>query len=190
MKKDKNVTTIGLRHSRSQGLIDFAYQFAAEAHEGQTRKYTGEPYIVHPLAVAKIVATVTDDCEMWCAALLHDTIEDTPVTFEDIRDAGFGIRIANLVLDLTDVSKPEDGNRALRKKIDRDHIALASTSAQTVKLADLIDNSRSILEHDPGFAYVYMKEKEELLKVITRGNNKLYLEAEDCIRAYKRRRKR
>jgi len=80
----------GITHGRSQGLIDFAYRYAEEAHKGQVRKYTGEPYINHPVAVARIVAGVTDDCEMICAALLHDVIEDCGKTWQDLVDVGFG----------------------------------------------------------------------------------------------------
>ena len=67
--------------------------------------------------------------------------------------------MAELVDDLTDVSKPQDGNRATRKELDRQHTAKASPDAKTIKLADLISNSRSIMKDDPNFAKVYMKEK-------------------------------
>ena len=121
---------------------------------------------------------------MICAALLHDVIEDTPRTFEDIRDAGFGRPIAILVRELSDVSKPEDGNRATRKKIDRDYLAGVSANAQTIKLADLIHNTESICKYDPGFAQVYMKEKEELLQVLTRGDESLMLKARTLVYNY------
>ena len=65
-----------IKHSRSQGLIDHVLQMATEYHEGQVRKYTGEPYIIHHIAVANKVSQYTDDCEVICAALLHDVIED------------------------------------------------------------------------------------------------------------------
>ena len=61
-----------------------AIEFATKAHEGQVRKYTGEPYIVHPLEVAEIVKTVEHTEEMLMAAVLHDTVEDTDTTIEDI----------------------------------------------------------------------------------------------------------
>ena len=90
-------------------LIERAAQFAKDAHESinQRRKYSDQPYIVHPAAVAEIVASVTDDENMICAAWLHDVVEDTPVTLGEIKSA-FGDDIANLVDGLTDVSKPED----------------------------------------------------------------------------------
>lgn len=174
----------GIKHHRSQALIDFACRFAADAHEGQVRNYTGEPYINHPIEVAQMVAAVTDDCETICAALLHDVVEDTPVTVRQIAEAGFGPTIARLVEELTDVSRPSDGNRATRKAIDRDHLASASFRAQTVKFADLISNTKSIIKHDPKFAVVYMAEKRELLRVLTLGDESLRQMANAVVREY------
>jgi (p)ppGpp synthase/HD superfamily hydrolase len=174
----------GIIHSKSQGLIDFAYEYAKEAHGDQKRKYTGEPYINHPVAVARIVATVTEGCSEIAAALLHDVIEDTDRTYEDIRDAGFGFPVADLVREVSDVSKPEDGNRAARKEIDRRHLSEASKSGQTIKLADLIHNTTSICKYDPEFAAVYMKEKKLLLEVLTKGNAALYDRAQRLVDGY------
>ena len=153
------------------------YAMAAHAAVGQKRKYTGEPYIVHPAEVAKIVASVPGATpDMVAAAWLHDVIEDTGCTFTDVHMA-FGIDIATLVGWLTDVSKPEDGPRWYRKKMDREHTAQAPAEAQTIKLADLISNSRSIMEHDPKFAKVYLEEKRMLLEVLTKGDPGLHAEA-------------
>mgnify|MGYP003624998870 FL=1 len=101
----------------------------------------------------------------------------------DIEDE-FGPRVASMVDDLTDVSKPEDGNRAVRKELDRQHTAKASPDAQTVKLADLISNSTSIVRDDPSFAKVYMKEKAALLEVLTEGNVILFKQASDMVASY------
>ncbi len=153
------------------------YAMAAHAAVGQRRKYTGEPYIVHPAEVAKIVAGVPGATpNMVAAAWLHDVVEDTGCTYTDIH-MGFGADIATLVGWLTDVSKPEDGNRAKRKAIDRAHTAEAPAEAQTIKLADLISNSRSIMSHDPEFAKVYLEEKRLLLEVLTKGDPGLHAEA-------------
>jgi (p)ppGpp synthase/HD superfamily hydrolase len=153
------------------------YAMAAHAAVGQKRKYTGEPYIVHPAEVAKIVASVPGATpDMVAAAWLHDVVEDTGCTFTDIHMA-FGIDIATLVGWLTDVSKPEDGNRAHRKAMDREHTAAAPAEAQTIKLADLISNSRSIMAHDPAFARTYLEEKRLMLAVMTRGDAGLHAEA-------------
>ena len=153
------------------------YAMAAHAAVGQKRKYTGEPYIVHPAEVASIVASVEGAThDMIAAAWLHDVIEDTGCTFTDVHMA-FGIDIATMVNWLTDVSKPEDGNRATRKRIDREHTAQAPAEVQTIKLADLISNSRSIMAHDPEFARVYLEEKRLLLEVLTKGDRELHAQA-------------
>ena len=153
------------------------YAMAAHASVKQVRKYTGEPYIVHPAEVASIVASVPGSTpDMVAAAWLHDVIEDTGCTFTDVHMA-FGIDIATMVNWLTDVSRPEDGNRATRKRIDREHTAQAPAEVQTIKLADLISNSRSIMAHDPEFARVYLEEKRLLLAVMTKGDPGLHAEA-------------
>ena len=150
------------------------YAIAAHSAVKQVRKYTGEPYYVHPGEVAQIVASVPGSTpDMVAAAWLHDVVEDTGCTFTDIHMA-FGIDIAGLVSWLTDVSKPEDGNRAVRKAIDREHTARAPAEAQTIKLADLISNSKSIMQHDPNFAKTYLEEKRLLLEVLTKGDPGLH----------------
>lgn len=153
-----------------------AYLFAAEAHErvGQKRKYTEEPYIFHPIAVANLVRVVPHDQDMVAAAFLHDVVEDTGTSFNDLRKAGFSERVVSLVYWLTDISSSEDGNRKERKAIDREHNAQAPKDAQTIKLADLIDNTQSIVDHDPGFARIYLHEKRLLLTVLVKGDPYLW----------------
>jgi len=160
-------------------LVDCARVYATEAHQriNHRRKYNNEPYHVHLSAVAKLVAGVTDDEEMIAAAWLHDTVEDTEATLEDI-EAAFGVPVAELVEELTDVSKPGDGNRVQRKQIDRRHLAQASKRAKTVKLADLVDNCKDITRHDPRFAQVYLSEMNDLLDVLQGGDAQLYRRAE------------
>ena len=152
-------------------IVERARVFATAAHAavGQLRKYTFEPYIVHPAEVAGIVEGAGGTEAMVAAAWLHDTVEDTGVTIETIR-AEFGSEVAEIVGWLTDVSRPEQGNRAVRKAIDRAHTAAAPGAAQTVKLADLISNTRSITAHDPEFAKVYLAEKRALLEVMTKAD--------------------
>ena len=149
--------------------------FATEAHAevGQVRKYTGDPYIVHPLRVMYTVQSVTQDLEVIAASVMHDVIEDTLRKKADIV-RHFGTRIANLVDEVTDVSKPEDGNREQRKKLDREHVACASADGQTIKLADLIDNGEDIMANDPKFGRVYIREKILLLEVLGRGDRRLF----------------
>lgn len=157
-------------------LVPHAQRFATNAHAGQLRKYAGIPYIEHPIAVAEIVRSVPHSDEMIAAALLHDVVEDTAVTIEHIFE-NFGPNVARLVEWLTDVSKPEDGNRAARKALDREHIAKAPPEAKTIKLADLIDNTSTIKERDPDFWKVYRLEKLALLKVLKAGDPTLWARA-------------
>jgi (p)ppGpp synthase/HD superfamily hydrolase len=159
-------------------IVERARIFATAAHGAvaQLRKYTSEPYIVHPAEVVRIVSTVAHTDSMLAAAWLHDVVEDTGVTNEVIR-AEFGDEVAELVGWLTDVSRPEQGNRAVRKAIDRAHSAMAPAEAQTVKLADLISNTRSIVAHDEKFARTYLEEKRLLLEVMTKGDATLMAEA-------------
>ncbi|MDA8139781.1 MAG: HD domain-containing protein [Desulfobacteraceae bacterium] len=164
-------------------LVNRARQFAAIAHQGQLRKYTEAPYIEHPEAVAAIVASVTADPCIIAAALLHDVVEDTPIQLDDI-DRIFGHRVMELVEQVTDVSRPSDGNRKARKDLDRLHLAKADPDGQTIKLADLIDNIGSIVSHDPGFARVYMAEKRELLAVLTAGHPTLLARATAIVDGY------
>lgn len=160
-----------------------ALEFATAAHAsiGQRRKYTGEPYIVHPIAVAELVRSVPHTPEMIAAAYLHDVVEDTPVTIEEIR-AEFGDEVAVLVDWLTDVSKPSDGKRKVRKDIDLQHSAKAPPAAKTIKLADLIDNTLSIHAGDPSFWPVYRREKMALLKVLKEGDPVLWKKANEQAR--------
>ena len=159
-------------------LEDRARTFATAAHAavGQLRKYTHEPYWVHPAEVAATVKTVAHTEAMVAAAYLHDVVEDTGVTLELVR-AEFGDEVATLVGWLTDVSRPDHGNRAARKAVDRAHTASAPAEAQTVKLADLLSNTKSIMEHDPEFAKVYLAEKRALLEVMTKGDAELLARA-------------
>jgi len=167
--------------------MEFLYQAAIDvarmAHAKQLRKYTNEPYIVHPFAVSGLVASVTNDDGMIIAALLHDVVEDSDVSLDTIKGV-FGLRIAGMVSDLTDVSKKSDGNRRVRKQIDLEHTAAASKEAKTIKLADLIDNTKSITTFDPDFAKVYMREKQRLLEVLVDGDATLFALAENMVRDY------
>jgi len=168
---------------KMKDLVQRATEFATAAHDGQVRKYTGVPYIVHPIEVMEIVKTVPHDDAMLAAALLHDVVEDCDVTIEEII-VEFGSDVASLVSDLTDVSRPEDGNRKVRKTKDRNHSATSSSRAQTVKLADLISNATDIIVNDPSFARVFIKEKKMLLQVLTRGDASLRGRAQRIVDDY------
>ena len=155
-------------------LVGHAREFAIRAHKriDHRRKYNKQSYDVHLKAVADLVSSVTDDPEAVAAAWLHDTVEDTPATFGEV-EREFGPGVAALVAELTDISKPGDGNRAVRKAIDRAHLAGASSRAKTVKLADVIDNCADICQHDSRFARVYVAEAAALLDVLGDGDRQL-----------------
>lgn len=129
-------------------LIIQAAQFAAEKHTKQRRKDTdSSPYINHPLALASVLAVegAIENSDVICAALLHDTIEDTATTAAELR-AVFGEKITSIVLEVTD-DKTLD--KATRKELQIQHAAHASHEAKLVKLADKICNLRDILQSPP-----------------------------------------
>jgi (p)ppGpp synthase/HD superfamily hydrolase len=163
--------------TRSDDLVQRARRYAEQAHGaiGHRRKYSGRPYTEHLERVAARVAAVTGDDEAVAAAWLHDVVEDTPSTHAEIAHE-FGPRVAALVRVLTDV-EPAFGNRATRKQADRERMAAAPPAAQTVKLADLIDNAEDIGANDPHFARVYLREMAALLDVLTGGDRELLEEA-------------
>jgi len=160
------------------------YAIGAHARINQLRKYTRQPYDVHLKAVAELVASVSDDEALIAAAWLHDTVEDTPATFEDL-EREFGADVMQLVSELTDVSRAGDGSRAARKAIDRQHTAGASPQAKTIKLADIIDNCEDICRHDERFGRVYLGEAAALLEVLGEGNEKLYAQAAELVATFK-----
>lgn len=165
-----------------QSLEEQARRFATEIHAaaGQRRKYTDEPYIVHPAAVVELVRSVTDDENMLAAAWLHDTVEDTRATLEDIAQQ-FGDEVAGLVGMLTDKKQPQAKNRAARKVAHFRHTADASPAAQTIKLADIIDNTRAIVQYDPHFARVYLVEKQVQITLLREGSAELWRQAQVII---------
>lgn len=151
-----------------------AYNFARRAHDSvaQVRAYTGEPYIVHPVEVACIVAAVPHSREMLMASLLHDVVEDTPVSLDEIR-ARFGSEVAVLVGWLTKSATQADGAREARARIELARLAQAPGGAHTIKTADILANCTSLPELDPRRAERYLPEKLELLEVLVRGDEAL-----------------
>ena len=162
-------------------LINKALIFATEAHASvnQVRKYTGEPYITHPIEVMMIVREHGGTEEMQVAALLHDVVEDTPVTLNDV-EREFGMVVATIVDGMTG---NETGNRSQRKAAACDRLGAASAEVQTIKLADLISNTRTIVARDPKFAKVYLQEKAALLKFLSKGSADLHTVAWDMVHA-------
>jgi myo-inositol-1(or 4)-monophosphatase len=127
-------------------LLDRAIVFAVRAHAGTERRGKGFPYIVHPMEAVEIVATMTRDQELLAAAVLHDTVEDTDTTVEQIR-AEFGDRIALLVVSESDTmpeSVSEEDSWHARKQAAIDRLARASHDAKMVALGDKLSNMRAI----------------------------------------------
>jgi len=121
---------------------------------------------------------------MIAAAVLHDVVEDCGVIPATI-EGKFGFIVASLVLQVTDVSRREDGTRKVRKEVDKNHIAKASPNGKTIKLADLLSNLKNVAEKDPEFAKVYMREKRNLLEVLENSSSPaLYWEVNNLITEY------
>ena len=131
-------------------LLDRAIIFAVQAHHNSERRGKGFPYIVHPMEAVEIVATITSDQELLAAAALHDTIEDTDVTVEQLREA-FGDRIADLVHAESDQidgelfnGENEEQTWHARKQAAIDRLAKAPHDAKIVAMGDKLSNMRAI----------------------------------------------
>lgn len=127
-------------------LLDRAIVFAVKAHAGTERRGKGFPYIVHPMEAVEIVATITPDQELLAAAALHDVVEDTDFTADDIRRE-FGDRIANLVVAESDVfmeGVSEEDSWHARKQAAIDRLAKAPHDAKIVAMGDKLSNMRAI----------------------------------------------
>ena len=141
-------------------LLDRAIIFAVKAHAGTERRGKGFPYIVHPMEAVEIVATMTTDQELLAAAALHDTVEDTDVTVEQIREE-FGERIANLVASESDTFEEgvsEEESWHARKQAAINRLSRASHDAKIVALGDKLSNMRTI-------ARDYAAKGDELWKI-------------------------
>jgi len=140
-------------------MIFKAAQFAAHAHAGQTRKFTGRPYIEHPMRVAgRVTMLPCATEEMVAAAWLHDVIEDCYITYDHLESV-FDPTVASRVLELTNPSiKHKHLHRKQRKQIDRDHFRTVSKEAKIIKLLDRIDNVRDMSGAEDGFKRVYLDE--------------------------------
>lgn len=165
-------------------ILNKIRDFADKAHGKQLRKYSPDRYIVHPVRVMEILKEYTSDIPVLAAALLHDVLEDTPVTEEDIHkflstlmSGSEAERTIKLVVELTDVYVYEDypqWNRGKRKAMEQERMARTSSLAQTIKYADILDNCKEIVEHDRHFARVFLAECKKLLDVMDKGDKQLF----------------
>jgi (p)ppGpp synthase/HD superfamily hydrolase len=154
-------------------LIKKAAEFAAMAHAGVFRKWSGEPYIEHPKRVAERLAALGFPAEVIAAAYLHDVVEDTHISAA-VLAAEFGPEVAALVAEVT---KPVvKANRAGRKAAFRAHLAKSSYYGASIKLSDELDNSSNVAELAPEFAEIYLPEMREELKVLGHGHPELVAE--------------
>lgn len=166
-----------------EGILKKIVAFADNAHGDQKRKYADERYIGHPLRVMKICQDYGLPLPVLAAAILHDVLEDTDTSPKQIkeflltvmseRDAGYTM---DLVIELTDVYTKHQYprlNRRGRKKREATRMENISAEAQTVKYADIIDNASEIVEHDPDFAPVFLRECSALVKKMKKGNKEL-----------------
>jgi (p)ppGpp synthase/HD superfamily hydrolase len=144
-------------------LVETAREFAVEKHGNQKRKYDGAAYIVHLESVAGIlVEHGYKESVVLAAALLHDTVEDTDATIQELLER-FGEEIAQLVYWLTDA---EVGSRRTRVLQSAWRLSRAPWNAKLIKLADIIDNGTTIMQHDPKFGPVFLAEKRQILKMM------------------------
>lgn len=146
-------------------LIPRAREFAVRAHATQTRRFSGLPYVVHLDSVVRILQSFEIETPpVLAAAYLHDTVEDTDTTMQDVFDA-FGEPVAELVYWLTDA---EQGKRTIRKVMSAWRLGGAPFDAKLIKLADFIDNTEDICHNDRHFAPVYLREKSKILDAMAR----------------------
>lgn len=168
-------------------IVDYADLYAERAHRDQKRKYSEEPYIVHPRQVAEklmwynkqpmhgefmgcktcLLFSHTD----FAVAYLHDVIEDCNITYEQLCD-DFNYAVAGGVRALSNTSKITNptASRATRKRLDREHIAKADSHTQSIKAVDRMVNLGDIGQHDPSFLKVYLAESKLLADVLVHAD--------------------
>ncbi len=177
-----------------ENLLQQLTDFATRAHGSQRRKFADEPYINHPVRVMETCREYTQDICLLAAALLHDVLEDTSTSKEQMRDFlksvmsnEDSIRTLNIVVELTDVYTKEqypDLNRRQRKAKESERLAGVSAQAQNIKYADIIDNSKNISNAETGFARIVLHEYKNLVKVMNAGNAELRRKAGETVGVY------
>jgi (p)ppGpp synthase/HD superfamily hydrolase len=172
-------------------LLNKITDFGDDAHGEQLRKYAPDRYMVHPKRVMQTLRNYTDDITILAAALLHDVLEDTRVSKGEMRDFLARLlgrekaeRTLDLVVDLTDVYVKTEYpklNRRTRKAKELERLEKTSPDSQTIKYADILDNTLEITDHDPDFARVYLQEVSHILKKLDKGNSELRQRAEMAV---------
>ena len=165
-EKPINIFTEGVDYNKSD-LVQKALLFAYRKHKGQIRR-DGTEYITHPIRVANYISKFVENDDLMIAAYLHDTLEDTDTTYEEIRII-FGKEIANIVLELTN-------NKELRKKLGKTEclkqgILNMSEESLIVKLCDRLDNVSDLTTSSEEFRQKYLKQTLELIEFMFRHKN-------------------
>ena len=172
-------------------LIEEITNFAARAHEGQVRKYAEEPYIKHPIRVMQQCRLHVKDLPIAAAALLHDVLEDTEVTKTELstflheklpaEEAKHSLLLVEQLTDVYTKEKYPTLNRRQRKEKEHHRLAGIHPDAQTIKYADIIDNSRDKAIPENDFAEKLLNEYKHLLQKISKGHPVLYQLANNAV---------
>jgi GTP pyrophosphokinase len=175
------------RPNEDVSLIRKAWEFCVKHHEGQMRA-SGEPYIIHPLEVAEVLAEMKLDSTAIAAALLHDAVEDTQATSEEIA-AGFGDQVAHIVEGVTKIDKIQFANREDRQAENVRKMLLAMVSdvrVVLIKLADRLHNMRTLRHLKPDRQEAIARETLEIYAPLAHrlGMGKVRGELEDLAFRY------
>lgn len=171
--------------------IDAVRDFAAKAHEGQTSKHNGEPYIEHSNRVAEIVKGYNQRLPVLAAALLHDVVEKTSVSdtalsvfLHNVMEPDEAAETLRLVIQLTDAFPKSNypyWNRKERKDREHSRLAKITSEAQTIKYADIIDNTNQLIANNPDAASETLQEYMAVLEKADKGNTVLYKQALEIV---------
>jgi len=175
------------RPSEDLSLIRKAWEFCVKHHEGQMRA-SGEPYIIHPLEVAEVLAEMKLDATAIAAALLHDSVEDTPATNEEIQ-SDFGDQVAHIVEGVTKIDKIQFANREDRQAENVRKMLLAMVSdvrVVLIKLADRLHNMRTLQHLKPDRQEAIARETQDIYAPLAHrlGMGKVRGELEDLAFRY------
>jgi GTP diphosphokinase / guanosine-3',5'-bis(diphosphate) 3'-diphosphatase len=175
------------RPSEDVSLIRKAWEFCVKHHEGQMRA-SGEPYIVHPLEVAEVLAEMKLDATAIAAGLLHDSVEDTPATNEEIQTE-FGDQVAHIVEGVTKIDKIQFANREDRQAENVRKMLLAMVSdvrVVLIKLADRLHNMRTLEHLKPERQEAIARETQDIYAPLAHrlGMGKVRGELEDLAFRY------
>lgn len=144
----------------TEDIVEKALSFATNAHTGQYRKYTGEPYVNHPIFVCNLVSDFTDDKEILAAALLHDTMEDCEVTYEELCNE-FGKRVADMVKELTSDKEEIQAKGKVDYMVNK--INKMSEPCFLIKLCDMLSNMSTTMNRKQATTYKKILDKTKNL---------------------------